>query len=376
MQRTASAWLALQVGGAALVGIVLAAGMLPPLAFGLAAGTVADRVDRPRQLAAVAVAGLPLMAGYSWFAAAGRTDVWLLLLISFAVGCLPVFEAPARQTLAMDTVRPAAAPNAIAMNAVATRLFVALGALAAGTLIAVIDLAACYLVAAAAYACAAGLALGIRAPRASHTSASHPPFGQALHAAARLVVDVPAVRTLLLAGVAAEVFAFSFTTAVPVVARDVLDAGAEGLGFLNAAVALGGTLSVLALSVVPPRVPREPLLGGVFLVFGVSLVAVATTRDLAVASASLAVTGGCAAAFDLLEQSLLQLAVPEHQRGRAVGVWLLGLGSAPLGHLEMGALASALGAPIGLRINGLLVLAGAATLLVRAPAYRSKRYRS
>jgi predicted MFS family arabinose efflux permease len=287
-----------------------------------------------------------------------------------------VFEAPARQTLAMDTVPPAAAPNAIAMNAVATRPFIALGALAAGTLIAVVDLAVCYLVVAAAYVCAAGLALGVRAPRATHATASQAPFGQAMQAAARLIMDVPAVRTLLLAGAACEVFAFSFTTAVPVVARDVLDAGAEGLGLLNAAVALGGTVSVMALSVLPPRLAREPLLGGVFLVFGVSLVVVAATRDLAVASAILAVTGGCAAAFDALEQSLIQLAVPAHQRGRAIGVWLLGLGSAPLGHLEMGGLAAALGAPVGLRINGLLVLASAATLLMRAPAYRSKRYRS
>jgi hypothetical protein len=110
--------------------------------------------------------------------------------------------------------------------------------------------------------------------------------------------------------------------------------------------------------------------------FGASLVGVSTSRDLALASAFLAVTGGCAAAFDALEQTLIQLAAPEDQRGRAVGVWLLGLGSAPVGHLEMGGLVTALGAPVGLLINGVLVLASASLLLIRAPAYRSKRYRS
>ena len=81
-------------------------------------------------------------------------------------------------------------------------------------------------------------------------------------------------------------------------------------------------------------------------------------------------TGACAAAFDLLQQTLLQLAVPEEQRGRAVGIWVLGIGSAPVGHLEMGTLVAAFGAPVALVVNGCCVLAGAAVLLVRAPTYR------
>ncbi len=55
----------------------------------------------------------------------------------------------------------------------------------------------------------------------------------------------------------------------------------------------------------------------------------------------------------------------------AVGIWVLGpCGSAPAGHLEMGALAAAIGAPGGLLINGSLTLLSAAWLLVRAPDYR------
>ena len=375
MERTATAWLALQVGGGGLVGLLLAARMLPPLLFGLAAGTIADRIDRPRQLMGVALAALPLAAAFGWVAANGRAEVWLLLLITFGLGCISVFDQPARQTLAMDTVPPAAASNAIALNALATRGFAAIGALVAGAVITSIDLASCYVLVGCACLLAAGLARGIRAPRAS-TPIRHPRFTQALQAAGRLVVDLPAVRTLFIAGITCEVLGFSFMTAVPVVARDVLDAGAEGLGVLNAAVALGGTASVLLLSVLPGRIAREPVLGGVFGLFGASLLALATTRDLALASAALAVTGGCAAAFDALEQTLIQLAVPGDQRGRAVGVWLLGLGSAPVGHLEMGALVTVLGAPAGLLINGALVLASAGLLLARAPAYRSKRYRS
>src|SRR5437773_11946028 len=63
MERTATAWVALQAGGGALaIGLVFAARALPSLLLGLAAGTIADRADRPRQLPAAAGRALALMA--------------------------------------------------------------------------------------------------------------------------------------------------------------------------------------------------------------------------------------------------------------------------------------------------------------------------
>src|SRR5438093_1295319 len=244
MERTATAWLALEAGGGALaVGLTLAARMLPALMFGLAAGTIADRSDRRRQLIVVAAAALPLV------------------------------------------------------------------------------------------------------PPVLHLGAARPSFGRALRDAARLVVDLPAVRTLSIAGIVCEVFAFSHQTALPVLARDVLAAGPEGLGTLNGAAQIGGTIAVALLSVLPARVRLEPIMGAVFVLYGAAILTLASTTELAVAAAVMLVTGACAGAFDALQQTLIQLSVPEGQRGRAVGVWVLGLGSAPLGHLEMGAMVAAIGAP-------------------------------
>ena len=64
---------------------------------------------------------------------------------------------------------------------------------------------------------------------------------------------------------------------------------------------------------------REPVLGGVFIAYGASLLALGATRDLPLAATFLLITGACAASFDLLQQTLIQLAVPEDQRGRAIG---------------------------------------------------------
>ncbi len=105
MERTVTAWLALQTGGGAFaIGLIFAARMLPSLLFGLAAGTIADRADRPRQLLAVAGWALLLMAGFGWLIRAGDVRVWQVVVFAFVAGCVHVFDTPARQALVLDTV--------------------------------------------------------------------------------------------------------------------------------------------------------------------------------------------------------------------------------------------------------------------------------
>jgi MFS family permease len=374
IERTATAWLALEAGGGAVaVGLSFAARMLPSLLFGLAAGTIADRADRPRQLLAVAGAALLLMAGFGWLVGAAGAQVWQVLAFAFAAGCVQVFDTPARQALVLDTVPRGAALRGLSLTALAARCASALGAFGAGLLIPIAGVAGSLLVAAGLYGLAAAVVAPLRVAQKHRAGGEPPPFQDALRGAARLMLDVPALRTLVLAGVVCEVFAFSHFTALPLFAQDVLGAGPAGLGSLNAAAAIGGAIAVALLALLPEGGRREPLLGATFLVYGLSLAGLALTRSLAVATVVLLIVGCCAAAFDVLQQTLIQMAVPDAQRGRAVGIWVLSIGSAPLGHLEMGLLIAALGVPAALLINGALTVACAGALLARAPDYRWRR---
>src|SRR5262245_66522096 len=93
MERTTTAWLALEAGGGAFaVGLTLAARNLPSLLFGLAAGTIADRVERRRQLLAVAGAACILMAAVGWWLGSVDVRTWQVVVISFALGCIQVFD--------------------------------------------------------------------------------------------------------------------------------------------------------------------------------------------------------------------------------------------------------------------------------------------
>ena len=260
------------------------------------------------------------------------------------------------------------APNAIALNSLAARLAVAGGSLAAGVLI---PSARCaeLLRPGGGPSVLGAILMRVRTRPSRAARVVHPPFADALRDALRLVVDVPRVRTLIVAGIACEIFGFSTPTAFPALASDVLLSGPEGLGALNAALSLGGTGSTVYLSILSARTPREPLLGVVFVLYGAAVMALAGAPNLVVALLVALAIGACASAFDLLQQTLLQFSVPHEQRGRALGLWVLGIGSAPIGHLETGLLVSVLGVPQALLINGALVLAAAVALLARAPAY-------
>lgn len=371
MERTATAWLALQIGsGAFEIGLIFAVRMLPSLLLGLIAGTIADRADRSRQLLVVAGVAVLLMAAFGWIGNAGKIQLWQLIAFSFAAGCLTVFDVPARQALVLDIVPRSMAARALALNALAARFASAVGAILAGLLIARIGVANSYYVIAVTYGVMGALVVTINVAKQRETSSAPPPFRRALGEAVRLILDQPGIRTLFIAGLVCEVFAFSFLSAVPLFAQDVLAVGAEGLGTLNAAVSIGGALAVIILSVIPSETPRQPLLGATFLLYGIAIVTFAATRNLFLAAALLLVIGFCAAAFDVLQQTLIQLSVPDAQRGRAVGVWILGIGSAPIGHLEMGATAGALGVPLALLLNGTLTIISAIVLWLFAPTYR------
>src|SRR5438552_1824573 len=81
--------------------------------------------------------------------------------------------------------------------------------------------------------------------------------------------------------------------------------------------------------------------------------------------AVLIVVNAVGALADLLAQSLLQLSVPGHLRGRAGGAWVVAIGLAPLGQLQIGALASLFGVSVAFGASGvaLVLLAGATALL-------------
>jgi predicted MFS family arabinose efflux permease len=293
MERVATGWLALETGGGPLgVGIVFAARTLPSLLLGLAAGSLADRSDRRRILLAVAAAGAILTTALGLLVGSGQIVLWQVAAIAFLSGCIQVSDQPSRQALIYDSVRRDEVPGAIALNAVASRLFGAVGAFSGGLLIPAFGVANCYFAVAASYLLSLVIIGAIPNIQASRPKGSRPALRQILAGGASLIGSMPAVRTLVISAIACEIFGFSYQTVVPTLARDVLQVGPEGLGVLTAASSVGATVAVLILTALPASRRREPIMTGVYALYGVALLGLALAPNLTLATVAILIVGG------------------------------------------------------------------------------------
>jgi predicted MFS family arabinose efflux permease len=155
---------------------------------------------------------------------------------------------------------------------------------------------------------------------------------------------------------AAELFGFSHQVMLPILARDVLQIGAGGLGMLTACRFLGGVLGVSALTGLGVTRRHGRLLLCSLLLFGSGQVVLAFAPSVWVAALCVIFINITASITDVLHQTLLQTSVTNEQRGRAMGSWIIGTGAGPLGHLEVGALARLTSANLALLVNGLALV--------------------
>lgn len=349
-------WLAHRVtGDPGWVGVAFALLFLPMALLGAPAGSVADRFDRHRLLRALELAAAGATAVTGAVFALGEAGLGHVLAMPLMLGSLRALQNPVRLSLAYDIAGAGQAMAAVAAVNVAMRLGMMAGALAVGALAEAFGMAAAFVFMACAHI-AAWVALGRRTAAAGQTRDAAPLLQNLRESAAELKRN-RVLLALVLVTAAIEIFGTSFTTLVPQLAANRLALGAEGLGWMYAAQAGGSLLTGLALVVWPPRRRLAAAYGAVVLTLGVAVALLAWAPDIVAMLAVLALVAGAIGAWDILTQSMMQLAVPNRLRGRAMGAWVFAIGAAPLGHLQIGVLASAAGAGAALIANGLAVVA-------------------
>ena len=139
---------------------------------------------------------------------------------------------------------------------------------------------------------------------------------------------------------------------------------------MQAMRSLGGLAAGLTLSATGELRRRGVAYLAVIYVFGGGLLLLSVSPSFGLALAALLLVAGMAAASDILTQSMIQLSVPNRLRGRAMGAWVLAIGFAPVGHLEMGLLAVSFGVQNALAINGALLVGLGFIATVAVPRLR------
>jgi MFS family permease len=352
-------WLALELTDSPfLVGLAMGARALPLFFVGVPAGVLADRWPRHRLLMLTGLGQALVAAALGVVVMLGALRLPQLLALTLAAGALRGVEHATRQSYAHDVVGGAGLVKGLAVLGLAMRGGWLVGSLGAGALIAGLGSGVAYLAVAVTYLASAIALLPVSVP----PRGAAPDPDSIWQNVVRFIILVrrdPMLLALMLLTAGAEVLGFSHQTLLPSLARDVLQTGPEGLGVLNAARSVGGIVGLL-FSMRGAAAGGGALFLAVIAGFGVSLVGLGAAPyvvGFAGVVLVLIVANALGALTDLLAQSLLQLTSPPHLRGRAGGAWVVAIGLAPLGQLQIGALGSLVGVSAALAASGLALVA-------------------
>ncbi|HUF92580.1 MAG TPA: MFS transporter [Candidatus Limnocylindria bacterium] len=362
-------WLTLELTNSPfMVGVALGMRMLPLFFVGVPAGAVADRFPRHRLLMLTGAGQALTTATLGGLFLLGTLTLTHVMLLTLASGVFRALEHAARQSYTHDVVGAPALMSGFAILGVAMRLGWLLGSLGIGAVIARYGSGVAYLAVSLGFLAGALALWPAKAPATAREPASLSVWGSTLDFVAALGRDrVLLVLMMLTAG--AEILGFAHQALLPSLARDVLRIGPEGLGALAAARSVGGILGLAAAAMTGGAITAG---GGKFLAvlltFGLSLVALGVAPyvvGFAGVVVVLVIVNGAGALADLQAQSLMQLSVPNTLRGRAGGAWVVAIGLAPLGQMQIGALASLFGVGVAFGASGLAltILAVATGLL-------------
>ena len=175
------------------------------------------------------------------------------------------------------------------------------------------------------------------------------------------------LAAILAVTVVFNLFGWPFTSMIPVIGRDQLALGPEGVGLLTSIDGVGAFTGALLLAWrLAPRWHAAAYVGGVAL-YQVALIGFALAPGVLPASLALLLTGLAGAAFSTLQATLVYLAAPHEMRARIMGVLSVCIGTGPIGFLWLGWLASRIGAPEATAVTGAL---GLVMLLALWPLWR------
>ena len=351
-ERTGNAW---------SLGLVGVFELLPVLVLMLPAGNAADRFPR-RNIAMFAHSLLGLASlGLAYVSWSGQptTHIYALLLV---VGAARAFSSPSVGTILPQLLKPEQFANANAWLSSTYELASVTGPAIGGLLIAATGTATVAFFAASLGQLAFVLLL-TRVPSVA------PPPVAGRRSAREVFAGLAFIRRqpVFLAAITLDLFAVLMGGAVallPIFAKDILEVGPSGLGWLRAAPSTGAlTMALITTRMRPWRRPGVALLWAVT-GFGIAIIGFGLSRNVALSLVCLFLSGMFDSVSVVIRMTLEQMITPDALRGRVSAINFVFIGfSNELGAFESGATAALFGpviSVVGGGIGTLLVVLGVA----------------
>jgi MFS family permease len=368
---TARGWVAFDLHQhSTTVGLVVFASFLPSFLITPFTGVFADRYDRRTMLLAMHSIGLLSTLGLAWFSWASIHNPWPLVVLSFINGASRSSSTPVEQAMLSSLVPERDLLNAVSLlqaNLNGARL---VGPLLAAPLLFIGNGAGAFLVAAVLYALAIGQIWRLGEVKHQRSGSAHNPVTQFAQGV-RYVLHAPVVLSVIVLVFLHCALSMGYDAALPRLSSDALGGSGKDYSLLVMAIGAGSLVGAGLLAGFARRVHRGYLLFATSILSGLTLVPLAFAASWTSALLAAAAVGLTQAMFIALATTSLQLATPDHVRGRVLGLyWGSTGGMMAIGNLLTGRLTDVFGVQVVLAVPG-IAFAAITIVTLLAPALRA-----
>lgn len=370
MEQLAYGWLVLELTNSPfLLGFVSFCRTVPTILFSIWGGVLADRLDRKRLLLLCQTLTWATITALALLTTLRLVEVWHVFLAAFLAGTAQSFNLPTRQSIINDAVGKEDLPNAIALNSLSFNVSKVIGPSIAGIIVGAAGTAAVFWTESAIMLFALVTTLFLALPPRPFEPSDQSPLRD-LADGFRYVRHDALILGLLLAAAAPVLLAWPYQMLLPVLARDAIGTGPEGLGILMSASGIGAIVTISLMVFLGQRGQRQRVQFVAMVAFGVFLMLFSQSTHLWLSVIIIAFITGSSILYNILNQTALQTSVPDRIRGRVMGIYMLVMGLNPLGALLFGALADAVGVQPTVLLMGALTVLAAVLLFWWHPALR------
>lgn len=328
--------------------------LLPMGLFGVFLGAFAERFDRARTLFVFVLLMSATSVVLALLDQTGRLEIWHFALASFINGCGWATDNPLRRVMIGEVVGRERMGTAMSLDVGASNASRMVGPVVGGVLLAWTGIQGAFILSVLLYSTALWAIVSIRSriPRTAGAGAVLAQIGEGL----ALVRADKRVIGVLVVTVIYNIFGWPFTSMIPVIGRDRLDLGPEGVGLLATMDGIDAFAGVIVLALwLTPRWYARAYLGGV-VCYLIAVMVFALTQSPATAGVALLLTGVGGAGFATMQATLVYLAAPPEMRSRVLGVLTVCIGTGPIGFLWLGWLADRIGSHNATAVTGALGL--------------------
>ena len=371
MRLVAVAWQVFELTGSTVaVGLVGLAEVIPLIAISIFGGAIVDRADRKRLIAGAQVGLILSSSALAAVSFAGRPSVlWIYVLTAVASG-FNAIDRPARSALLPHVIPAEKLTAAMALRQVLFQTTTIIGPAIGGVLIDVVSVAWVYAIDALSFSAAlVALRWVPDIPIASQPGQTRL---QAVKEGLAFAYRTPVLMSIFVIDLVAMIFGMP-RAVFPALAKDTFEMGAQGVGILYAAPAVGALLGALTTGWVS-SIRRQGLgvilavatWGAAITLEGVSLFSLGLTLLF------LAVAGAADVVSAVFRGTILLQKTPDALRGRLNALNIMVVTGGPrLGDVEAGLVAGAVGAPASVVIGGVACLLGAGVVARAYPSLRA-----